>query len=420
MVVVVAVSLPSESVAGSIRFTLPTVIGFTSGDDWEPDIAADGQGHVYVVWAHYGGVPGCDTCSSPAAMIQISNDGGRHWGASKPLSPHPRPAKDTIQVDLQVKVNRAGTVFAAYLDARDTVIQRSDDFGQHFSDQITVNAGLRGETDKVGLAVRGNDVYVSFSIVHRFYVASSHDGGRTFGATRQVVKGEGTAFTLTSGGVVDSDGNVFFAWVSVHEHGKRLSPQDLFLTKSEDGGSTWSTIFLEQGLPQGPDCDAFSCGWDFWGPQVVVGVDASDRLYVAYNAGISAKGPPSMWFRTSRDGGATWTHRVAVQGDGMGSYHLFPAIVGAGRNQVRLSWMDNRTGLFNTWYRSSNDGGATWSAEAQVSRFVAGFPYKTPDGYTFTYGDYYGMAFDGTRVHIAWGEAPDYIGPGNVWYAGST
>ena len=86
---------------------------------------------------------------------------------------------------------------------------------------------------------------------------------------------------------------------------------------------------------------------------------------------------------------------------------------------VRVSWMDNRTGLFNTWYRSSSDGGRSWSEEVQVSQFARGFVYKVRDGYAFTYGDYYGIAWDGSSVHIAWGEGPDYIGPGNVWYARS-
>jgi len=417
LALVAAFMIPQAAVARGSSFTTPLFIGYRGGDDWEPDIASDGKGHVYVAWAHFGGVPGCDTCSNPAAMIQISEDGGRHWGDPRPLNRNPRPVKAPFQVDLQVKVNEAGSVFVAYLDAKDTVFQRSDNFGATFTAPIAVNAGLKGETDKVGLAVQGDDIYVSFDIVHKFYVASSHDGGLSFVPKQMHADGEKHAFTLTSGGVVDSDGTVYFTWVSVHEHGKRMTPQDVFLTKSADGGRTWSTLFVETGLPEGPNCDAFSCGWDFLGPQMVVAVDAADRLYVAYNAGVAEQGPPTVWFRTSDDGGATWSERVPVHSDGTASYHVFPAIVAGDDGEVRVSWMDNRTGLFNTWYRSSTDGGASWSKDVKVSQFARGFAYKERSGYTFPYGDYYGIAWDGSHVHIAWGEGPDWIGPGNVWYA---
>jgi len=79
--------------------------------------------------------------------------------------------------------------------------------------------------------------------------------------------------------------------------------------------------------------------------------------------------------------------------------------------------MDNRTGQYNMWYRTSTDGGVTWSREIQVSQFASGFPYKTADGFVFPYGDYDGIAWDGSHIHIAWGEGPSYHGPGNVWYA---
>ena len=42
----------------------------------------------------------------------------------------------------------------------------------------------------------------------------------------------------------------------------------------------------------------------------------------------------------------------------------------------------------------------------------------TADGFAFPYGDYYILDLDPRGVvHMAWGEGPDYIGPGNVLYA---
>ena len=45
-------------------------------NEWEPAIAADRQGHVYVLYPQYGGVPGCPACYSPTMILQISSDHG--------------------------------------------------------------------------------------------------------------------------------------------------------------------------------------------------------------------------------------------------------------------------------------------------------------------------------------------------------
>jgi len=43
-------------------FTPQTRLGFDVGDQWEPAIAADRFGHVYMLYPQYGGVPGCADC----------------------------------------------------------------------------------------------------------------------------------------------------------------------------------------------------------------------------------------------------------------------------------------------------------------------------------------------------------------------
>ena len=76
---------------------------------------------------------------------------------------------------------------------------------------------------------------------------------------------------------------------------------------------------------------------------------------------------------------------------------------------------------WNVYERESTDGGATWSPEAKVSAYTAGYAYKlaTPsDGFLQPYGDYFEIdeAAAGRTV-VAWGEGNSYAGPGNVWFA---
>ncbi|MBM4421985.1 MAG: hypothetical protein FJ030_01170 [Chloroflexi bacterium] len=79
--------------------------------------------------------------------------------------------------------------------------------------------------------------------------------------------------------------------------------------------------------------------------------------------------------------------------------------------------MDARGGLWNTYYRSSTDGGAKWSAEVDLSTYVEGFDYIQPAGFGFPFGDYFELDIDGDgNTHAVWGEGRNYDTPGSIWY----
>ena len=80
--------------------------------------------------------------------------------------------------------------------------------------------------------------------------------------------------------------------------------------------------------------------------------------------------------------------------------------------------MDARNApLWNVYYRSSKNGGATWSSETDLSTHVAGFEYIAPGGFSFPFGDYYEVDVDdrGTS-HLIFGEGLNWLTPGSVWY----
>src|ERR1041385_8893916 len=55
----------SVAPAASTGFTPQTRLGFHVNNEWEPAIAADRFGHVYMIYPQYGGVPGYPNCYSP-------------------------------------------------------------------------------------------------------------------------------------------------------------------------------------------------------------------------------------------------------------------------------------------------------------------------------------------------------------------
>ncbi|MEX2439518.1 MAG: hypothetical protein WD739_06520 [Actinomycetota bacterium] len=69
-------------------------------------------------------------------------------------------------------------------------------------------------------------------------------------------------------------------------------------------------------------------------------------------------------------------------------------------------------------YRSSTDGGQTWSAEADISDADDGATYKTAAGFASEYGDYGAIDITNTGTSVAvWGEGASFsAGPGGIWF----
>ena len=395
-------------------------LGYHTGDQWEPAIAADARGHVYVLYPQYGAVPDCATCMAPSVALLISSDNGASWQPSQALLPFP-----TGQFDPQIIVDPVDrqTVYASWMqnDKRDIVVARSLDFGRTWSFSWAERG--REDSDKPVLTVRGADVYVGFNHEEKFFVAASHDAGQTF-STVQVNASAERGSSLGGGATIDPAGNVFFGWTAYALHEMPTRPVSVYVSRSADGGRTWTTTLLDVSSAP-PDCEAQSCETGFLGAQIALASDAAGGLYALWNAGTVNGGPERMYFSSSTTAGANWSQRAGVSNGAPWVEHSFPAIVAGAPGDVRIAWMDARATetvrphrpLWNTYYRSSTNGGATWSVETQLSGPTAGYDYVLPGGFRFPFGDYFSLAIDGDgATHAVWGEGRDYKSPGSIWY----
>lgn len=401
-------------------FTPQTRLGFTLGDQWEPAIAADRFGHVYMLYAQYLGVPGCDDCSNPTQVLQVSNDRGNTWDSPRVI--YPEGATTGGQWDSQIVVDPVDgrTVYASFMqnNKSDIIVAKSTDFGATWS-YVVADATNSG-TDKPILAVRGPDVFVAYNHAQTIWGAYSHDGGATFTEVKINQNGK-LGWSLAAGGTVTPDGNAYFAWAGYENNGGAKGPVNLFVSKTGDSGATWTTKTIKVSASP-PDCSAFLCGWAYLGAQLVLTSDSTGNIYLLWNSGSSPRGPERIYFARSSDGGNTYSTEVDVSTAPAGTHHAFPAIAATGNGDVRISWMDTRAAnggmdRWNVYYRSSANGGESWGPEADLSTFVSGYNYIFADGFRFPFGDYYEVDIDdqGT-AHLIFGEALNYDSPGSIWY----
>jgi hypothetical protein len=409
----------AQAAFAAANFSPQQRVGYFTGDQWEPALTADGHGHIYILFPQYGTVGGCPACTSPTMALVVSSDNGASWEPPKPL------LTSTVgQFDAQIKVDPVDrqTLYASWMQGRhDIIVARSQDFGrswyfayaEHSPDVLI---------DKPVLAVRGANIYVSFNHDQTLSVAASHDYAQNFSST-VLNPGAAPGWSLAAGATVDSLGNVYFSWTAYPRTNTLTQPVELFVSRSADGGHSWNATPMDVSSAA-PGCPAQNCSAGFLASQMAMVSDDAGSVYALWNSGSAAGGPQRIYFSSSTNQGDSWSAKVDVSNAPAGVEHCFPAITAGTAGDVRIAWMDTREvdaqnrPLWNTFYRASTNGGATWLSESQLSGPVRGYDYILPDGFIFPFGNLFSIAIDNLEnTHVVWGEGRNYSSPGSIWYS---
>lgn len=408
--------------SGWQHFSQQARIGFQSGDDWEPSITSDRFGHIYAMYKHYD-VSGGQTCTgcNLHMLFQRSSDGGHTWSKPRAIAPIPIKGKSG-QDDPQIVVDPVDgrTVWASFMvnfPKAYIAVVKSTDFGETWSSPTTVSP-QPPHFDKDELTVRGKTVAIAYDDGFNTWCSISLDGGQHW-TIHEIFPGDDAFFmSLSAGGGIDSHGNLFFSWNSFDKaHSKKGNgPVKLWVSKSTDNGVHWTrTVFATSGAP----LPCRPCGFSYLSAQDAIAIGNDDTIYLLWNSSVEVTNfaPERIFFAKSTDDGHTYSTRVDVSDAPAGVEHCFPAIT-AGRSpgDVRIGWMDKRTGAWNLFFRQSTDGGSHFTSTVRISGYVPGYAYLTPAGYNLPYGDYFQLTVDQeNQTQMVFGEGPNYQGPGNIW-----
>jgi hypothetical protein len=297
---------------------------------------------------------------------------------------------------------------------------KSTDHGGSWSAPAKVYGNVSWN-DKPILATsdNGQDVYVSFNGPTNGdpYVAQSHNGGTTWTQTKVV---DSSRYYFAFDGDVLPNGTVVFSEASLDYSGpggSLVGQSQIHVIRSTNQGNSWTSSLVDT-VELSPNCTAAGCTADYYPGHTAISADASGNLVLLYDGATVSHGNDTVWSRRSTDGGATWSARQALSTSG--EMADFPAIESRGSGDVRAWYMQTNGGNFdawNVWYRSSTDGGTTWSTPVKISDVTSGATYKTANGFLEPYGDYGEAAITNTGKFIGiWGEGNSYTGPGGAWF----
>jgi hypothetical protein len=418
LAICLVLTLTATAALAASGYTPQRRLGYSTGDQWEPALATDAHGHIYIFFPQYGPVAQCPACTAPTMVLMISSDNGVSWD-----SPQPLLTSTSGQFDAQIKVDPVDrqTLYASWMQGRhDIVVARSQDFGRTWDFAIAEHSP-EFLIDKPVLAVRGPNVYVSFNHEQALSVAASHDYAQTFSSTL-LNPDAGPGWSLAAGATVDPVGNVYFSWTAYPRTNILTRPVGMFVSRSADGGQSWSTTPMDVSSAA-PGCAAQLCSAGFLASQMALASDDAGVIYALWNSGSVAGEPERIYFSSSTNEGQNWSAKVEVSNAPSGVEHCFPAITAGTAGDVRIAWMDTRKAdledhpLWNTFYRASTNGGATWSPESQLSGAVRGYDYILSNGFLFPFGNLFSIGIDNLgTTHVVWGEGRNYNSPGSIWY----
>jgi hypothetical protein len=388
-------------------------------DDWEPAIAADPSApFVYLMTTHFGDKPCPGNCPIPHISVHVSGDGGQTWAPQRPLC----ACKGSWQYDPVVEVvPNTGAVYAAYLNGFNVLFTKSTNHGQTWAAPVNTYGNVSWN-DKPALAVSddGRDVYLSWNgpTGGDPYIAQSHDFGQTWTQLKLV---DSNRYYFAYDADVLHDGTVVFAESEIDYSGPGGAPVNqvrhhVFI--SRNSGATWEDHVVDT-VNVGEPCVAVGCGPDFYIGHDALSADDSGNLVLLYDGATTNLGPQRIFTRRSTDAGRTWSARTALSAAGENA--TSPAVESRGSGDVRAWYMQTINGddpdAWNVFYRSSANGGQTWTAPVLISDVTTGTAYKHADGFDEVYGDYGEIAITNAGKTIAtWGEGLSYNGPGGVWF----
>ena len=256
--------------------------------------------------------------------------------------------------------------------------------------------------------------YVDFSADGNFYIQRSDDEGLTWTDPIRIFEPPGSMVPLAGPQfgqvVVDPAGIVHFTYWYTDDDG---STAGIWHRSSSDDGMTWS-----ERHAVAPYYPIFDLGFTHKYrivPNPALAVDGNDgTLYLSYPfyaaEGNVPGGNLDVFVVASSDGGVSWSAPVKVNDDLIAPLNgqWMQALAVGPDGTVHMTWLDDRddpTGQFATvYYATSQDGGATWSANQRISDV----PFDGEGGYhqsgSGTIGDYMGLAVSDVAVYPFWSD----------------
>jgi BNR repeat-like domain len=296
---------------------------WTSGISRNPAIATDSSGGIHLVWQD-------DTPGNLEIYYKRSTDGGTTWSAAKRLT-----WTSSISQNPAIATDSSGGIHLVWGDYTpgnpEIYYKRSTDGGTTWSaaKRLTWSGKAVDPTIATGSSNTVHLVWTDGTPGNpEIYYKRSTDGGTAWSAAKRLTWTSGQSFYPAL--ATASSGGIHVVW-SDDTPGNR----EVYYKRSTDGGATWSAakrLSWTTDISECPD----------------IAIDSSDTVHVAWDENALAN--DEIYYRTSTNGGATWSAVTRLTWNSGDS--RLPAIAIDSSDAVHIVWEDDTPGNYEIYYRT--------------------------------------------------------------------
>jgi hypothetical protein len=281
-------------------------------------------------------------------------------------------------------------------DDYEIYFKKSTDNGKTWSEEMRLSNGPH-YSDYPKVAVNGNNIHVIWTDDRNLdgfdiYYNRSNDGGETWLGEERICP----ATASGSPGYLDIAVNGSNVHVVYGDCSEALNSDfHIYYINSSDNGQTWSTRQRLTSLIRNPNHPSMAVNDN---NVHIVWMDHYDKN------GQGTAG--AIFYMNSTDGGLTWSEDFNLTPMNLDA--AYPDIVVNG-NIIHVTFSEEVSGIWETHYRRSEDGGISWSEDTQLTDWNR---------------DHWGSSIDvyGANVSIVWWtswiQEPD--GNGEIYYINSS
>jgi hypothetical protein len=382
---------------------------------------------------------GFEDTTYAASGYGVSNDGGATFAHMRIQA----PADVYYYGSPSVAIGPAGEIYYAFLEAAtgnptDIAFARSTDGGLTFPGIGSASEYVQNGYDVMDQPAVAVDNGASSSrkgsvyVVWTYYFSAYGDTAILCGRSADGVTFQPPALLSAIGAIVGHpavavapNGDLYVAY---QDGG--LSPSGISVTRSTDGGQTFSPLktvatYQPAGVLSAGGGGAASDS----GPALAV--DGNGVVHVAWAAVASGATTDrsDVFYVRSADHASTFTVAKKLNDDGTATTQAFPAIAALPDGTVGVRWADRRNDasrdvLNDVYMVLSRDGGATWGKNFRITDRNAPWGPAPHSLAGNGHASYDGLAADGGNFYVSWtdersGDADVYAAPVPETFDGS-